>query len=222
MTDSAYLLTEDFDPKELSLFKQTCTRIEAAVAVANDFAESGEIKDQASCDRAAEVLTLVKDVHKELEDNRTASTRLLRERRESIDSAFKEIRGPVEGIIEAINQGIGNFNRKVEAQAAELQAKLDQEAADAQAEEDEEAAAEGRESQEIRPPQVIPETTRQTKTGSVAGTKIRKYRVTNFAELPDEFKKEDKGALNRAAKGGCETVPGVEFYYDHGTSVRKS
>lgn len=213
---------EGFDPKSLPLYKQTAARIEAAMAVAKDFGTTGGINSQASCDRAAEVLSLVRDVFRELENNRKASTQPLRARQVEIDNAFKEIRGPVEAVDTALEKSIVQFNREQEERAAEEQARLEEEAAAAQAAEEEKAAEEGREPHEIQAPEVVPpETSRPTSTGKVAGTKIRKYRVTNFAELPDEFKKEDKGALNRAAKGGRENVPGVEFFYDDGVAVTR-
>lgn len=216
------LLAEDFDPKELPLYKTTCARIEAAMLVAKDFGEEGGVNDQVSADRAAEVLSLVQDVFKELEENRKASTLVLRERQDSIDDAFKEIRGPVEAVVQALKGTIGQFNREEEERAAEAQARLEEEAAEAQAAEEEAAAEEGRPAREIRAPEVVkPETSRRTATGSVSGTKHRKYEVTDFAALPDEFKKIDKGKLNTAARSGRDGVPGVRFYYDHGVSVRK-
>jgi hypothetical protein len=227
MTDAVTLddlLAEDFDPRELPLYKSTCQRIEAAMLVAKDFGEEGGVNDQTSCDRAAEVLTLVQGVFKELEDNRKASTLLLRERESSIDDAFKEIRGPVEAVVQALKGTISQFNREEEERAAEAQAKLEEEAAEAQAAEEEKAAEEGRPARETRAPEVVkPETSRTTSTGAtVSGTKHRKYEVTDFEALPDEFKKIDKGKLNTAARSGRDGVPGVRFYWDHGTSVRGS
>lgn len=221
MTDPA-LTSEEFDPTKLATYEQACARIEAAMAVARDFGQTGGVNDQPSADRAAEVLALVKDVYDEIEDSRMASTLVLRERKDAIDKSFKEIRGPVEGVMQALKGSIGQFNREMREKAAELQAKLDAEAADAQAKEEEEAAKEGREAREIQAPEVAaPATSRATSTGRVSGGQIRKYRVVNFSKLPDEFKKEDKGALNRAAKSGRDNVPGVEFYFDESVAVSK-
>lgn len=221
MSDPA-LTPQEFDPTQLDTYVQACTRIEAAMAVAKDFGETGGINNQASVDRAAEVLALVKDVHDEIESNRLASTVVLRERQDAINKAFKEIRGPVEGVMQALKGSIGQFNREQREKADELQAKLDEEAAEEQAKEEQEAAEEGREAREIQAPEVSTSTSQSTATGSVSGSQIRKYRVTDFSKLPDEFKKEDKGALNRAAKSGKDNVPGVEFYFDENVSVSRS
>lgn len=221
MTDPA-LTHDEFDPRDLESYKAVCARIEAAALVAKDFGKEGGINDQESADRAAEVLTLVKGVYDEIEDSRKSASQVLRERKTSIDDTFKEIRGPVEGIVEALKKSIGQFNRERREEAAELQAKLDAEAADAQAAEEESAAEEGREAREIQAPEVVPpSTSHTTSTGRVGGGQVRKYRVTDFAKLPDEFKEENNGALNRAAKSGRDNVPGCEFYYDETVSVNK-
>lgn len=225
MPEAPDMLAEDFDPRDLPLYKKTCARVDAASAVAKDFAKSlgkdGVIKDDEALSRGAEVLTLVQDVHKELEENRLSSTKTLRQSKDKIDDTFKEVRGPVESVVEAIKAKIARRNRELKEQAAEAQAALEEKAAEEQAAEEEAAAEEGREAREIKAPEVEQPTALRTSISTVAGTNIRKYRVIDFSKMPDEFKKEDKGALNRAAKGGRENVPGVEFYYDDGVSVTK-
>lgn len=221
-TESEPALSPEFDPKELQMFTDVCTRTEAALLVARDFGKTGGINDQDSADRAAEVLALVKGVYDDIETSRKASYRPLEDRKSAINNTFKEIRGPVEAVVEALKKSIGQFNREKREEAAELQAKLDADAAEAQAAEEEEAAKEGREAREIQAPEVVATpTTRTTATGRVSGGQVRKYRVLDFSKMPDEFKEENNGALHRAAVGGRDNVPGVEFYYDETISVNK-
>jgi len=44
--------------------------------------------------------------------------------------------------------------------------------------------------------------------------KIRKYRVINFAELPDQYKIENSALLNKVVKAGIHEIPGVEIYLE--------
>lgn len=222
------LLADNFEPKKLPLYKQTAARIEAAMAVAKAFTRSkstdkeGKLRSAEARDKAAEVLILVQDVDKEIEANRKASTKPLRDRKDLIDGAFNEMRGPVKGAREALKAAIGVFNKEERDRVAEAQAVLDQKAAEDQEAEDKAAKEEGREPVEIQAPDVTPAGATRTSTGTVAGTKVRKYCVTDFSKLSDEFKEENKGALNRAAKSGRESEPGVEFYYDEdGVAVTK-
>jgi hypothetical protein len=224
--ETADLLAEDFDPRTLVAYQKATARVEAANTVAKAFAKSlgkdGRIADDETMSRAAEVVTLAQDVVKEIKASRLESTEILRQRTDDINGVFNEISNPLDGVVKGLKAKIAERNKEIEEQAAEVQAKLEAEAAKAQEAEDEAAAEEGREAVEIQAPEVVPPpTTVKTSTSRVSGNKTRKYEVTDFAKLPDEFKKEDKGALNAAAKGGRDNVPGVRFYYENTTAVTK-
>ena len=53
-----------------------------------------------------------------------------------------------------------------------------------------------------------------TETGSVGIMRIRKYRIMDFALLPDAYKLPNEGLLNAATKSGTVAIQGVEFYVD--------
>jgi hypothetical protein len=224
--ETADLLAEDFDPRTLVAYQAATARVEAANTVAVAFAQSlgkdGRITDEETLGRAAEVVTLAQDVVKEIKESRLASTKILRSRTDEINGVFNEIGNPLEGVVKSIKAKIADRNREAEEQAAEVQAKLEAEAAKAQEAEDESAAEEGREAVEIQAPEVAPPpTTVNTSTSRVSGNKTRKYRIIDFAKLPDEFKEPAKGPLHAAAKGGRDNVPGLEFYYENTTAVTK-
>jgi hypothetical protein len=50
--------------------------------------------------------------------------------------------------------------------------------------------------------------------------KIRKYKIVDFAKLPDEYKLENAVLLNKVTKAGVPTIAGVEFYYEDVLTVR--
>ena len=62
--------------------------------------------------------------------------------------------------------------------------------------------------------EVIPPTptTIRTDLGSTGHMTIKKYRVINFAELPDQYKIENSVLLNKVVKAGIPSIPGVEIY----------
>ncbi len=62
-----------------------------------------------------------------------------------------------------------------------------------------------------------------TDMGTAGIIKNRKYRIVNFALLPDEYKTENSVLLNRVAKiEGHPAIPGVEFYIEEGLRVTSS
>jgi hypothetical protein len=48
--------------------------------------------------------------------------------------------------------------------------------------------------------------------GSLGTMKIKKYRIINFAILPDQYKIENVVLLNKVVKAGIPSIPGVEIY----------
>ena len=52
----------------------------------------------------------------------------------------------------------------------------------------------------------------RTDMGTLGTMKVRKYRVVNFVELPDQYKIENSALLNKVVKAGIPSIPGVEIY----------
>jgi len=52
----------------------------------------------------------------------------------------------------------------------------------------------------------------RTEMGTLGTMKIRKYRVVNFAELPDQYKIENSALLNKVVKAGIPEILGVQIY----------
>ncbi len=62
--------------------------------------------------------------------------------------------------------------------------------------------------------EVMPEVSKRVSTdmGSSGQRMIRKYRVVDFALLPDQYKVENSALLNKVVKAGIHEVPGVELW----------
>ncbi len=59
----------------------------------------------------------------------------------------------------------------------------------------------------------------RTDMGTAQTIKVRKYRVINFALLPDQYKIENSALLNKVVKAGIPEIDGVEIYIDEGLRV---
>ncbi len=69
--------------------------------------------------------------------------------------------------------------------------------------------------------EVMPEVPKRTQTdmGTTSTMKVRKYRVLNFTELPDQYKIENSALLNKVVKAGIPSIPGVEIYTEDSLRV---
>lgn len=59
----------------------------------------------------------------------------------------------------------------------------------------------------------------QTNMGTAGITRNRKYRVVDFAKLPDQYKIENSALLNKVVKAGIPEIPGVEIYWEESLRV---
>jgi len=70
-------------------------------------------------------------------------------------------------------------------------------------------------------PVKIPEAPRLTRTevGTSGLVKTRKYRVVDFAKLPDQYKIENSLLLNKVVRAGIPEIPGVEIYIEESLRI---
>lgn len=143
-------------------------------------------------------LSSVRGLLKGLEEERTALTQPLLSVKRAIDGMFAPATSPLkqaEGVIREKLAGAARLRL-----AAETAARLAAET----------AAAEGRHADVIDALASAPEAV--ATTGSSARV-VKKWRVVNFAAVPDSFKAVNERLLDDAAKLGVE-VDGIEFYDD--------
>jgi hypothetical protein len=85
-----------------------------------------------------------------------------------------------------------------------------------------EAALNDGEITDTRPPIEVPKTAPRivrTDVGNAGIVKTRKYRILDFAKLPDTYKLENSVLLNKVTRAGIPEIPGVEFYFEEGLRV---
>lgn len=226
------MTVELLDPKELDEYKVAAARIEDAVEESKG---AVEVTDDASEERATDIVAVAKDALKTAEANRKAAKKPHEDQGKAIDAAFKEMWSPLEGVVKSLSAQVIERRRREQERVAEEQRaeqkridderkRLEENARQRQAEEDKRAAAEKREAVEQKPfeipdapPPPPPPKTKTTSSGSRATVKENwKHEVVDLIEVPDGYCKTvaDDFAIKTAIKNGVREIPGVRIYDD--------
>jgi hypothetical protein len=179
-----------------------------------------EVTDEASAQQAGSVLAQVSSIRKDLRRQKLGTTEPFRESARILNHEFDEILGPVEGIEQALRAQIIRYQaeqRRVLEEERQHQLKEQEER---QAEENARAMVEEREAikQSAVPIQEAPESIK-TDHGTVGVRGVRRYRILDKERLPEWARQPDRGAINRAVKGGVESIPGCEVWMDDSVGV---
>jgi predicted transcriptional regulator len=180
-----------------------------------------KVTDETTLSVAAEVLAEVDWVMKRSENERLEAGRPYRDHSDAVSAEFNELTSPLSGVKERLQEEIDAYQEKKQADIEKERQKHEKLAERRQERENKKAERQGRDPIIHTPPETpdADTTIKLAGGGQIQGKKVRKYRVIDFAKLPDEFKQENKGALNKAAKSGREDVPGLEFYYDKSNAI---
>jgi hypothetical protein len=186
------------------------------------YAESFTVAGLSDMKRAIEDLSMIANLKKALEERRKEYTTSLNSHLHQINDTFKAMVEPIDIADKLLRGKASAFNKeqqrpKDEAakaeelirQATEIQAKLTQRTG------------------EIFPgiptvsvPEVVVSKKVYTSVGDMSTRKNRRYIVTNFSLLPDEYKMEDSTKLGKVVRAGINSIPGVEIYEDESLVVR--
>jgi hypothetical protein len=200
-------------------------------------AQSLEITSQDQAEKAAEELKIIKSKWKDLEAKRKtlaipidASKKALQELFVPILNRYTQAEGLIKSAILKFNQKQEAIRREEERKAQEKfqreqeKERLAVEARIAKAKEkgDEVKAESLKEKIEEKPFVPAPTITASPKLKGFSTRKIWRYKVTDFAKVPDEYKLiNDKmcSGMATATKGAIQ-APGIEFYCEETASVR--
>lgn len=166
-------------------------------AVASEYAIECDEDAQAAAEALGEIqakLRVVKDEYEKVK-------KPVRMTAKAIDDLFRKIRTPLEKSKEYIAAALKRYELNRQAE----QAKLLEEASE---------ALEDGDHEEAQGLIVQAQAKDEKLADNLRKRAVRKYRILDFAELPDEFKLEDSAKLNALAKSGSNPPPGVEFYDD--------
>lgn len=178
------------------------------------------VKTDADLSTVVEILTKVEFVVRRADTLRKDMGRPYRGMADYLSKEVNELVSPLLAITERLGGEVSGYQREKQEAIDKERRKQERLAAKRQERENKRAEKEERDPIVMGAPEIadVPKTIETESGASITTKNIRKYRVLDFEKLPDRFKEEAKGELNKAAKGGEEDIPGVlEFYYDDGT-----
>lgn len=163
-------------------------------------------------------LNIIATAKKALNAAKAEYTKPIRGHLDDVNAAFVTIMGPLEEADKIIRGKVLEYRAAAAKRQAEEEEinRLRQEAAQKEME------LKGELSEPVGLLEVSPPAPSITRTdfGSAGVMKVRKYRVVDFALLPDQYKIENVGLLTRVVKAGIQEIPGVEMWEEETLTVR--
>lgn len=173
-------------------------------------ATSFKIEKSEQMEEAADILSMIKDAGKELEKARKEAVRPLNDEVKLINDSYKPLTQSLADSEKAVKSKILDFQREQERIAREARERLEEQRR--------------KEAEANTPPEPmliepeIPQPVTKSATGSfgkVSTKKVWKFRLTDFAAVPDEFKILDEVAVRKAMNAdSSQLIPGIEFYQE--------
>jgi len=183
-----------------------------------DFAEARVIATDTDLDGAVNDLALIARVKSRLQEKKAEYYRPVKAHLDAITASFQTLLTPIEDA-DKITRGKWTAYRNEQKMRKAEADKLNQDAEDLARRQ---AAFNGTGEVTVDLTPVVaplPVAKVRTDLGSAQTVKTRKYRVVNFALLPDNYKLENSALLNKVTKAGIPEIPGVEFYFEEGLRV---
>jgi len=162
-------------------------------------------------------LSIIAGLKKALREEQDRWTRPIREHLESVRNIFRVFTEPIEQADNITREKIIAYRKEQERLRREAEEinRLRLEAARKEME------LKGELTEPVSPaevPPVAPDHYRG-ELGTLGRAMIRKYRVVDFAKLPDHYKIENSALLNKVVKAGIPSIPGVEIYEEESLRV---
>ncbi len=191
--------------------------------------DSVTIRDEKSCEAAAQMLVEVKRMHDSVEARRKEFVQPLKEQAKKIDAFFKDISVPLDAAMTELKRKTLIYREAQAKKAAEEQRKRDAEAAAAAAKAEELRAkaerAKGKKARELeRQAEEAEEESLAAATQSITlaptksvGAGVTAYKrwtfeVTDIAKVPREYLEVNEGEIRRAVNSGLRNIPGVRIF----------
>ena len=186
------------------------------------FMEKAVVSSREDAARITEDLAIVSTLTKTIDAKRREFTDPLRRHQSAINDLFATLTGPLAEAYKAGKRKIIEYNQDQERirQEAELKARAAAAASAALApavRQVDSATGEVTNAPPLLPAPVLPDEpqrTVRTELGTASQRMIPKYRVINFADLPDDYKVENTALLNSTVKAGIRAIRGVEIWLE--------
>ncbi|MBU1621923.1 MAG: hypothetical protein KKF27_21100 [Gammaproteobacteria bacterium] len=181
-------------------------------------AEKAIIDSDEAVKAATNDLSLIAGIKKELTAQKETYLKPLKDSTAKINEAFKMYMGPVTRADELLRGKILAYRQKQEADRKERERinALKIEAARA------EMAVNGELSEPVDLVEETPAPLQRYRSdiGTTSTMKVRKWRIVDFSQIPDEYKAVDAGKVTKLVKAGIGSIPGIEIYEEETLQVR--
>jgi len=187
------------------------------------YADQLQVADPEGVRAATQDLSMVANLKKALEQERKEYVDPLNSHVKDINHAFRLITDELGEADRLLRSKITAFNKRQQEIAAEV-ARIEKLRLEA-----EEAATKlAQETGQEPPPPTVPvaplpvaaeQRTVRTELGSLSTKSIRKWRLIDFALVPDEYKKLDEPTVGKVVRAGIPSIPGIEIYSEDQIAV---
>lgn len=206
------------DIKKSDEFKDAAKEVADAQSKAKG---ARKVTDETTLSVAAEILSEVDWVIKHAGDTRLELGRPYREHSDAISAEFNELTSPLTGIRAKLTEDIAAY-RAEQQEKVEAERKRQEKLAERRQErENRKAEKQGRDPIEHKPPEIpdAPKTIKLAGGGEIQSKTVWKYEIEDKGMIPRKFLQPDKGAINKAVKGGTREIPGIRIYSDDSTAI---
>lgn len=164
------------------------------------------IQNDTDQDRAGDLLKLLKDLKKDIEEQRKEDTAPLREAQQEINARYKPLDDKLKAAICRVNNGMVHYSE--EQHRLEQQRREEEALAKAEDDPDHADAYLDAGSKEVKPT-----TTRSTHGARThMQTRLDSIEVEDWSKVPEEYKMLDEKKAKGAIRAGVE-IPGVKAHY---------
>jgi len=196
-------------------------KYEAVVAEMKAKAAAITITDKATDIQAVEMIGQAAAMAKAIESKRKEIVKSPNEFVKAVNQFSRPYSDALAAIKGELDQKHIRFAQEEERRRLELQRKANEEAARLQSEINEAAKLANEDIQVVvAPVAVAQDRVTRTQSGSTSIRSVWAAEVTDFAILPDKYKKVDMASINTDVKGGIRNIPGVRIYEDQRTVTR--
>ncbi len=176
------------------------------------YAQGRSVRTDADARAATDDLVMIAATLKRLEVLQIQYLRPLRDTITALNAEFGAVKAPLTEATRLDKIGIQEYQMAVKKRADDL---ADIETERLKLAHMEAAVNDGAHTQDLAPiaKPIVPERF-STYVGTTGTAKVRKFVITDFGSVPDEWKMLDTTKVGRAVRGGIGAIPGIRIYLE--------
>jgi len=181
------------------------------------YAEAAVVASTADTVTVTEDLSIIAGIKKELESRRKEYVTPLNNEVSRVNNVFKSVRQPLDHADSILRKKLIDYQQE--------QARIAREIEQQNKEKQEKAVQEMLTYGEIlsdTTQEVVPHVAKTTRgvMGTSRATTVKKWRLVDWTQVPDEFKQLDDTKIGKLVRAGIAYIPGIEIYEEATLTVR--